>query len=369
MAMFTSQCFNCRDTVGHGPECSVCKCKFHFNCVGLTERGFDRLGTNRRSWRCPGCRDADDPAGLDVSTDKFVSPLHTPDTKRFSSGLPLVGASYSPTPKPAEDKSRDDKTPEKSPTEDEHPKQATLNEISSKISELYKQFSAIHSIHADLREVKSDLADLRTTLDLKFTEISDKVTSIETRVTQLESFKSEMECLRSEVKDLIESSRRNEQWVRRSNIQINGVPQRGGENLLQLVKTLANKSGYPINVDTDVDFVTRVAVKNDTDKRNPKPIILKMQSRYKKDDFMAALRKLKDLRSADLGYADENNHRIFINDHLSGYNKALLQKAKTIAKDKNYAFCWVRNCTVMARKSNTSPVIHVTSEEALKKIT
>lgn len=92
-----------------------------------------------------------------------------------------------------------------------------------------------------------------------------------------------------------ENHSKNEQWVRRSNIQINGVPQKKGENLIQLIKILAEKANFPLSTDTDIDFITRVATKNDSNDSRPKPIILKLQARYKKDDFLTSLRKLKKL--------------------------------------------------------------------------
>lgn len=92
-----------------------------------------------------------------------------------------------------------------------------------------------------------------------------------------------------------------------------------------------------------------------------------MQARYKKDDFISSLRKLRNLKTSDLGIAGSLN-RIYINDHLSGFNKYLLREAKQRVAHKQYQHCWVRNCTVMVRKSDKAPVLFITSEEALNKI-
>lgn len=102
--------------------------------------------------------------------------------------------------------------------------------------------------------------------------------------------------------------------------------------------------------------------------KKPKPIILKMQSRYKKDDFLVSLRKLKNITAGDIGFTGVTS-RIYFNDHLSSRNRQLFQRAKLIAKEKNYAYCWVRNCTIMVRKTDKSPVLHITSEDSLKKNT
>ncbi|CAH2215767.1 jg6620 [Pararge aegeria aegeria] len=85
---------------------------------------------------------------------------------------------------------------------------------------------------------------------------------------------------------------KNEQWVRRSNIQINGIPKRKDENLVNVITNLAKKSGYKLDPARNIDFVTRIAVKNDVDNSYPKPIIIKLLSRYKKDDLLSCLRRL-----------------------------------------------------------------------------
>lgn len=152
-----------------------------------------------------------------------------------------------------------------------------------------------------------------------------------------------------------------------SNIQINGVPQKNGENLINVIKLLAEKCNYHLCPDTDVDFVTRVASKNDIDKTKPKPIILKMQARYKKDDFLTSLRKLGSIRARDIGFPGVQS-QIYVNDHLSTRNKVLLREAKRKTKEQGYRYCWVRNCTIMVRKTDISPVLHISSDECLKKI-
>ncbi|KPJ03614.1 Putative mitochondrial inner membrane protein [Papilio xuthus] len=68
-----------------------------------------------------------------------------------------------------------------------------------------------------------------------------------------------------------------------------------------------------------------------------KSIVVSVLNRYQKDDFVAAARKLT-ITAADLGL--QGGTRIFINDHLTVDNKILLNKAKALAKEKNFAFTW-----------------------------
>ncbi|XP_063535721.1 uncharacterized protein LOC134748493 [Cydia strobilella] len=219
----------------------------------------------------------------------------------------------------------------------------------------------------DLSQVRTDIAEMKNSIDSKLDDLAGRMSTIESRVSALEDCKTELDDVKKTLNDIMTDSRKNEQWVRRSNIQINGVPETKGENLFTVINSLAEACGFSLNTNTDIDFVTRVAVRNDTDNSKPKPIIVKMQARYKKDDFMACLRKLKNLKAADLGYGASPN-KIYINDHLSSYNKFLLKEAKQRAAAKEYKFCWVRNCTVMVRRNENSPIIYITSEDSLNKI-
>lgn len=358
--MFTSKCAGCMEMVGDGPECSICKKKFHFPCGGITERGFSRLGSGRATWMCATCRDASQ-VGLEVSSLEEV-PVSTPRSKKMSSGLPLETRKPSTsTPRQADTAEADDNKPSPSYID-------LLNDMSAKITNIQTEMKIVRVIQQDLQQVKSEISNLKDTVNTRLDQLVSRVDDIETRVSVIDTLKEEIDNLKVQMKAVLDEGHKNEQWVRRSNIQINGVPQKNGENLVRIIKTLAERCNFPLQPDTDIDFVTRVAVKNDVEGKKSRPIILKMQARYKKDDFLASLRKLKDVKASDIGFPGLNA-RIYFNDHLSARNKSLFQKAKLRVKEKDYAFCWVRNCTIMARKTETSPVLHITSDESLKKIT
>ncbi|XP_048481486.1 uncharacterized protein LOC125489517 [Plutella xylostella] len=339
-----TSCAHCAENVGCGPQCSACSKKFHFKCGTITERGFERLGAvGRAAWLCPQCRGTPTKS---LTEDDAQSRM--PD-KPQSLVKQQVG------------------TKKTSASSTANQKEATLELISGQISDILSKLSVMTSIQSDIKELKSDISDMKTTFKANMDELTTKVSELDGRVSTLEQLQGEVCELKKTLNEISEDNRRNDQWVRRSNIQINGVPQKSNENLINVVKKLAAVSGFTLNAETDIDFVTRVAVRKDADQKQPKPIILKMQARYKKDDFMAALQKLKTLKASDIGILDSDN-RIYINDHLSAHNKFLLQQAKLKSKQKGYTYCWVRNCTVMVRRDATSPVIHVSTIDSLNKI-
>lgn len=315
-------------------KCSACRGLYHYACIGLKEHDFKKmLPMNKIKWKCPPCK-----------SGKKKENKSSPNTPRpeCSSSQSMINIDAN----------------------------AIMDHIDSRFSALQ---SAIDSLKSDVNEKLTRLSATVASWETKMQGFASSIASINEQVFDLkqenDKLKQDLDHLRSKVTDISDCNDRNEQWVRRSNIQINGVPEKKGENLLSLVKSLAQKCNFAMNVDSDVDFVTRVAVKNDADNKTPKPIILKMHSRYKKDDFLSSLRKLKNCTAGDIGITGaQSGYNIFFNDHLSARNKYLLKQAKRLAKEKGYVYCWVRNCTIMVRRSDQSPIIHITSEHSLNKI-
>lgn len=358
-------------------KCTGCGGTYHYVCLNLT---MEHVLNIKNAWLCSFCtsvntrrrRNDDTP----VQRTQMVASALDDSVMSYCDGAlddsrVAEGASYTVQPS---DNSLMVTPPNSQYITKETDKsmsscpEALLQNILSKVSALQEQFLAIHAIQSDLSQVKCDIAEMKNSIDTKLDELAGRMHTIESRVSALETCRTELDDVKKVIGDVINDSRRNEQWVRRSNIQINGVPETKGENLFGIVQSLAELSGFQVNVNTDIDFVTRIAVRNDSDSAKPKPIIVKLQARYKKDDFISSLRKFKIIKASDLGFANSSN-RIYINDHLSSYNKYLLKVAKERANQKNYQYCWVRNCTVMVRRDERSPVLFITSEEALNKIT
>lgn len=314
-------------------KCNLCHGTFHYVCVGMNEMEFKKiLPMNKIKWKCPSCK----------SGKKNSNNSSTTARSEYSSSHSIINIDAN----------------------------SIMEHIDTKFDALQL---TIDSLKTDVNSQLMILSTKVSAWEARISGLVSTMSSVNEEISNLKDenvkLKQELDDMRSNMNNISESNHRNEQWVRRSNIQINGVPEKKNENLLSLVKNLAVRCNFTINMDTDIDFVTRIAVKNDVDNKTPKPIILKMQSRYKKDDFLLSLRKLKNCTAGEIGISGtQSSKRIFFNDHLSARNKHLLREAKRLAKEKAYAYCWVKNCTVMVRRSDQSPIIHVTSIASLNKI-
>ncbi|XP_045502505.1 uncharacterized protein LOC123699574 [Colias croceus] len=228
--------------------------------------------------------------------------------------------------------------------------------------------SIMNRISSDLNCIKQEIISLKdsiTFINSRYDDFSKTISTLEKNVKSFATTATEVSNLKDSIKSLENDNNTKEQWSRRSNIEIYGIPEKKGENLFEILKVIGEKFQFPLNLSSDLDFITRVAPK-DRDNKQIKPIVVRFQARYKKDDFLTQARKLK-LKACDIGYSG-NNSFIHFNDHLTRANKVLLKRTKELAKERNYKFVWVKNCSIMVRQADNTPLIHISDYKDLNKI-
>ncbi|KAL0882089.1 hypothetical protein ABMA27_000661 [Loxostege sticticalis] len=310
-------CARCDNMSSDVATCSICKRHFDFQCAGITETGFRKLGDRRNTWRCPDCRSG--------STSSL------------------------PTPKESENPSSS----------------VPIDKVQFKLDAIMKQLAPLEALLEDVRSIKHDLATLQKSVEFahdSIKEYSDSLKSLETKVKVLEERTDIIPALQASITKIENNLRVKEQWARMGNVEIKGIPIKNDENLYDIALKVGEAVGCPIQK-TDINFIARIPTQR-TDA--PKPIIVSLNNRYLKEDLVAAARARKDLNLKSLGYTEAGKY--FVNDHLTTFNKSLLSKAKATAKEKNFQFIWVKHCKILARKSTTSKIFTIKTEADLQRI-
>ena len=237
------------------------------------------------------------------------------------------------------------------------PKPVTLDLLMHEISEIKLSLRSINETTASITEIKKDIASLRAT----FEGFSSVVTALEGRLAAVEGKQGTVMQLEARVGKLEEELNEKNQWMRANNVEIKGVPLKDKENLLDIVAKIGSKIQYPIQKH-QINFVARVPSKDD----RMKPIIVSFLNRYVKEDFVAAARSIRSLYPEDINLRGTN--KIYVNDHLTIQNKLLLSKAKSLKKEKEFEFVWVKNSKIFARKNPQSKIIIIKNEKDLLKM-
>lgn len=332
--------------------CTKCKHNYHIHCLYPTEKR-STIAEIKKSWVCPVCSAKHPRPNSDNTPVRSSSRSQQHETDNVTAQR---GGSSSITPPGLPD----------SPLSAETLRSIVASEVSKVKEEILAQVQRM--LLQQLTPIKEDIENVKSSLNFfneQFDSITKRLDIIENDQKSTKTAILDMNKLKSSMTKIEHSNNNIEQWSRRSNIEIYGIPERKNENLFDILNTIADRVQVKISPTIDIDFITRVAPKI-ADPKKTKPIIIRFIARYKKDDFLSRARRLK-LKACDIGYTSCENP-VFFNEHLTAFNKSLLHQAKNLAKAKEYNYVWVKNCTIFARKNDTSPVIAITNEEDLNKI-
>lgn len=230
--------------------------------------------------------------------------------------------------------------------------------VDNKMSEALMNFENIKLKQDEFLRSMDFMSSNFDNFNAKFNEINIALQNIDVLQKELTDLKKENQFLKQEIEDL-------QQYSRRNNIEINGIPERNGENVSNIVTKIAETLGVKLN-ESSIDDCHRVPRRINS--KMPKSIVVKFTSRSVKRNIIAASKIHRDrLHLAAIGVPDAQG-KIFLSDHLTLNNKNLLFKTKAKCRENNYKYVWVSDCKILVRKNDNSKIIHVANESVLSKL-
>ena len=230
------------------------------------------------------------------------------------------------------------------------------NEYKEEISKLKKELEVVKSSQ-DF--ISSKYEDLQT--DYKKLQKKNKEQEKQILVLQDQASKIEENNVKADEKvDAIE------QYGRRQNLEIVGVPYTEGENTNEIVTEIAKLIEVDVKPD-DISTSHRLPVRSrsSSDDNNRKaikfhaPIIVRFVGRDIRNKIFAN-RKLA--RNLDLEkFSVKGTERLFINENLTQQRKKLFWLAKQKMKAADFKFIWTSNGSIFVRKSEDSDTINIKS--------
>ncbi len=189
--------------------------------------------------------------------------------------------------------------------------------------------------------------------------VSDSNAKVDAIAKQIHELKSENEELRAKV-DIISQENKTlkrtvndlEQYSRKCNVIINGIPEFDNENLYEITHMVADNLGVEL-FDYDISVAHRLPAAED---KIP-AIIVKLNSLEKKAQLVQNSKKVK-LHGSKIGI--NPGHPIFVGDQLTPHTAVILKKAKALKKSNDIEFVWYRNGSVFTRKTENDPAIKIT---------
>jgi archaellum component FlaC len=210
-----------------------------------------------------------------------------------------------------------------------------------------------HSNFENLNKNINMVRNLLQALNASLTNIEKEQGVLKTEITTL---KEENENLSQRVNELEGRMNDIEQYSRICNLEIRGVPVTTGENVFAILEKIAEV----LKIDFLRDCIStchRLPAPTTRDSRLHPAIVVQFTSRTTKARWLTAAKSTK-MTAKDLS-PNFNDGPVFINEHLTVHNKAVLARARRLVKSGTLAFAWCKDGKLFVRKTATSPVVRV----------
>lgn len=198
--------------------------------------------------------------------------------------------------------------------------------------------------------------------------IKQSVKKIDELVDGFKGLQKENEVLKKRIVELEKEKEDNarrlqeiEQYSRRNNLIITGIPKEPNENLRAKIIKLAEKLNVKV-YEYDICTTHRLSNKGDAP-----AVIVKMNNRDKKNQIIKEGRKNQP-KCRDIGYNSEE--RIYCSEHLTKETNDLLWAAKEKLKATGFVkFVWPSEGHILTRVDENSRVIKIENMKHLQEIT
>ena len=215
-----------------------------------------------------------------------------------------------------------------------------------------------------LAEIKTNMEKL--VLDVEFTKgqvdflvkenkgLKSKVKYLE---EQVKASKKELEDMEQRLDEVEAKHDDLEQYTRKFNLVIHGIPEREEEDNIENVIKLGKL--LEVNLSSgDIDIVHRMKTKS---KDKPRPIIARFSNYNAKSKLYKARLNLRNVDLQDLGA-----EKIFINENLTAWRAELFKEARKVKKKYNNGKTWTVDGKIFLKTDLTAKVLKIDSYEDLK---
>lgn len=230
--------------------------------------------------------------------------------------------------------------------------------VNKKLAEISKNLAALTINVEELSALKQTVASIEHSVQ-HISDSHDKLLEASVRHgKEIEQLKKRVENVensqdKQQVLKLTQELNELQQYSRRLNMEVHGLPFAEGEDLLTKLQDLAQRLNLPALSNSDIENLHRLP---------PRPnkipaTLIKFSRKSVKTAWLAKRGKLR-----------EHDMDIKFFDNLTALNKKLMWLAKSKARELNYRFVWSSDGKVFVRKEPNARAIRIASEDDIDKI-
>jgi len=294
-----------------------CQANFHLTCAGYSDKSRKLTPALKKKWLCVSCL-----AATKSSTPKDENPgLQQPSSSETQAFLDQLSRNIM------------DAMSNK------------LDEfkvfVSSKLDDFQKSLDFQSDVIKDLKETVAQLTTTTSNLKLEYDQLKSENSTI----------KKELKYVKQEIVEL-------QQYSRRSNIEINNLPEVENENLSDVLGKIGSLT--QCNLKDNIVVAHRIQTFN---KDKPKPIIVQFTSKPVRDSMLKLLKDRK-LKTTDISPRSVDMP-IYFNEHLAPDLKKLFYLARKFKTENNFLYCWIKDGKILLRKSESTRILRIKNEDDL----
>lgn len=232
-----------------------------------------------------------------------------------------------------------------------------LNTIQRNTDELLKENRALRNQYEELQKSLEFHIGKLESLETENNKLKKEVSSLKKAVREAEDeiadLNDDLDGVKSDLGSAINQIDDLEQYTRKHNLEIHGIPESSEENLADKIIKL----GKVLNVhiaNSDIDICHRMATRRPNG--GPRPIIVRFKSYRAKGELYKAK---KHLKSVSLSNYFHNAEAVYINENLTNYRRELFAKVRKFKKNNNRHSAWTIDGKIFVRKSQSDQVQRV----------
>lgn len=241
----------------------------------------------------------------------------------------------------------------------------------------------IKELTGEIRFLREDITLLRARLEettLSLTRCHERLDGLgitlsnqETRIKHLEGCEKENFVLKAKVAQLQNDMSAQAQNLLRNEIELSGIPETPNESLFHTILVAARKVGVELE-DKDIDWVSRAGPRrpppesHEAHARLPRPVVVRLLRRGKRDELLKAAKLRRNVTSADLDISG-TSLKVFFNERLTKENRMLFRDARIKCKENGFAQCFCSHGVIFIRKRDGKPATIVRNHSDLAGVT
>lgn len=328
-------CIVCHERMpndGKFMKCSECNHYYHLgqSCSGIAPGTFVTMGQAKRDiWVCKTCRSARKRRGSSSQCDDSQAGESSCAESALLSELREIRKSLESLP------------------------------------ELHAKVDSLLLLKTEFAGLSKHVQELQASVDFTSKQYDTILDQVKANQQQMSKGEEEIDALKKtvleqtmQIQRLQEDQNESEQYSRRANLEIHGLPFEQGEDLKDELSKLAIALKVPNFSPSDVLAIHRLPSKRDT-----VPVVLvRFASLSIKESWCAARGKLSHLHQSGA------LPKLFFNDNLTKFNRDLFWHARTAAKGKGYRFAWVKTGKIFVKKNEDAPLLRISKLSDIAKI-